>query len=73
MTEGVLSDILFCIIRSQIITEAIMMTELQLILMVPAIACTTVGGILLGIDKLSRTEERKRQLRRAQRRRRRDA
>lgn len=50
-----------------------MMTELQLILMVPAIACTTVGGILLGIDKLSRTEERKRQLRRAQRRRRRDA
>ena len=50
-----------------------MMTELQLILMVPAIACTTVGGILLGIDKLARTEERKRQLRRVQRRRRRDA
>lgn len=44
------------------------MTELQIILMIPALACTTVGGILIGLDKLSRTEERKRQLRRAQRR-----
>ncbi len=46
------------------------MTELQIILMVPALACTTVGGILIGIDKLSRTEERKKELRRAERRRR---